>query len=195
MINKASPRPLSVRRDGNDLLISREWLRDSGVSLLLFGLLLLALAFAVLARAAAEGAPTSVVMLLPGGALLAGGVAALVTGLYNLINRTSIHLQSGGIQIMHGPLPWRNRHIAAQHVRRVAITEYYREGVVDGYPRRSVHYAVRVADPAGAWQTVVRQIAYTDDAQKIARFIAERYSVLQDATVTIRAGQNSRKDG
>lgn len=93
MINKTSPRPLSMRRDGNDMVISRAWMRDIGFSLLLFGLLLfglllLALAFAVLSPTAAEGGPAALAMLLAGGALLPGGVAALVAGFYNLINRT-----------------------------------------------------------------------------------------------------------
>jgi|GEM_PF-5804791 hypothetical protein len=194
MIHKPSPKPLSVRHDGDDLVISREWMRDIGAGLLLFGLLLLALALAVVGRAAAEPPPMAVLALLPGSAMLVGGVAAVVIGLYNLLNRTLIHLQSGGIHITHGPLPWRSQRIAAHQAQRVGITEYYREGMVDGHMRRSVYYTVRVADAAGVWHTVVRQIAYSDDAQMIAQSIAERYSIPQDATVVTHLNLNNRKD-
>ncbi len=170
------PEKMTLEQTPGGLVIKRRWFGWQYMFLLVFALFWDGFLFMWIGMTLAVGlrsfALFSVLHVLV-------GIGISYTAIAGLMNTTTIHVGYDGVQVRHGPLPWRgNTQFAASDVRQI----FCRERVVRRRRSTSVYYDVYAIRADGSDTKVVSSLPNAQQALFLEQEI-ERYLGIKDQPV------------
>ena len=165
------PRPARFSLDESDgrMVIEWRWFRTKNLAMIPFALFWCGFLFFWYQRALTNPRHDELALLFP---LLHVGVGLwLVYGIAsNLVNRTRIVADDGGITITHGPLPARGR-----RVERATLAQLFSETVRGN--RGSISFALAAVDSTGKRVRLVRNFDDADEPKWLEAVLERRLGI------------------
>jgi hypothetical protein len=191
-----TPKQCSLTHDGSDLLIHRKWGKYAGFKNLGWSLFALAMTLGMFNatgswRAFASGFFTQDALLLAFffGVLFALSLYFLVLGIYQIVNTTTIRVNTTSVSTEHHPLPWRTQTFLANEITQIFVTQHNRNYIMGSGPTGATsatrhNYSVNLLMSGGQKVRLVRQLPRSDQARFIEQQL-ERQLGIKDIPVKL----------
>ena len=165
-----APRPARFVVDESDgrLIVTWRWFRVAGLALIPFAAVWWIFLFGWYQSALANPKGDLIAILFPIGHV-AAGVAMLYAALTNLLNRTQIIADDGGLSVRHGPLLW-----PGKRVERASLSQLFCESVPG---KNSVTFALVAVDSDGKRVRLLRGFSDASEPRWLEAAIERRLQI------------------
>ncbi len=176
------PGGVTMRHDGMDLVLVRDWNRLNGALALGFGVFWLVMLFVIMRPFFSDFPGSQMPVTFIFALFPFFGVYMMVSGLYGLLNQTMIRVGSGSLRTAHAPLPWPGKHFDAHDLEQLFVSQ--KVSTSSGRSGRSttITYRVEAVTRTGERVKILQGLESPEQAQFIEQEI-ERYLRIEDTPV------------